>query len=94
MSWSFKIAFFVDAVTALFAIWTVLSDYFRHPDHPTYGKLALLTVGFCAWIGLSFFLYRTGHETAATRMVWLPAIPILGYAFFVLLFIILKPDMK
>lgn len=94
MSWLFKIAFFVDAVAAFFAIWTVLSDYFRHPAHPTYGKLAVLTLVFCGWLGLCFFLYRSGHESAATRMAWLPAIPILGYAFFVLMFIILKPDMK
>jgi len=37
---------------------------------------------------------KHGRLSIATVIAWIPAVPLLGYGFFVLMFIIFKPDMR
>lgn len=94
MSWSFKIALSVDAIGLLVALYFILSDGIKYPDATYNGTLSLVTLLFAAWLGISYYLYHHGHPGIASGMAWIPAIPLLGYGLFILLFIILKPDMK
>ena len=58
------------------------------------GSLTLLTLLMCGWVGLCFYLRSTPARVAATILAWIPAIPLLLYGIFILLFIIINPDMK
>ena len=93
MSWSFKIALAIDGIAALVAFWFLISDWLKSSSSSN-GTLGIVTLLFCGWLGLCYYLYQNGQKGIASTMAWVPAIPILGYGFFVLLFIILKPDMK
>ena len=94
MSWSYLIAIITDGIGIAVALYFLLSDYFKYPRARSNGALSLVTLAFCAWVGTSFYLYHHGHPKIASAMAWIPALPLLGYAVFILLFIILKPDMR
>ncbi len=87
------IALLTNVLAVLVALYFIISDALRNSSSNN-GMLSLLTLGMCVWIGLSLVLYLNSFKTIASAMLWIPAIPLLGYAFFVLMFIILKPDMK
>ncbi len=93
MSWSFKIAIATDCLAVLVAFYFLLADYLRQSSSSN-GSLAVATLAMCGWIGLCFYLHSIGKTSIASTLAWLPAIPLLGYGLIVLLFIILKPDMK
>ena len=94
MSWSYKIALGVDAIGIIVALYFVFSDYIKYADMHSNGSLGMVTMLFCGWVGISYYLYHHGHPGIASAMAWIPAVPLLGYGLFILLFIILKPDMR
>jgi hypothetical protein len=94
MSWSYKIALAVDCISIIVALYFLVSDGLKYRDVSHNGSLALVTLGICAWVGISYFLYHHGSPRIGSAMAWIPAIPLIGYGLFVLLFIIFKPDMR
>lgn len=94
MSWSYLVALCTDVIGILVALYFILSDAVKYPDHSRYGLLGVVTLAFAAWTGLSYYLYFHGYPGIASSMAWFPAVPLLGYGLMILMFIILKPDMK
>ncbi len=45
-------------------------------------------------IAVGFWLKSAGKVLLANILLWIPALPLAGYGLMILLFIILKPDMK
>lgn len=93
MSWSYKIALGADLIALAVALYFIISDYIKYSSYGN-GSLGWVTLIFSAWLGTSYYLYHHGHPGIASAMAWVPAIPIIGYGLFVLMFIILKPDMR
>ncbi len=94
MSFFFKIAFYIDILALLAAFFVIISDYSRNPENTYNDSLKIITIGLCIWMMASYFLCKRGSKEIATIMAWIPAIPLILYALFVLAFIVLKPDMK
>ncbi|MBK6998032.1 MAG: hypothetical protein KA138_03430 [Saprospiraceae bacterium] len=93
MSWHYKFALAVDVIGAIVALYFIISDSIRHSSSSN-GLLSMVTLVFCAWLGISYYLYHHGQPAIASIMAWIPAVPLLLYGLFVLMFIILKPDMR
>lgn len=93
MSLSFKIALTTDLIAILVALFFIFSDMARGTS-PSNGSLIMVTMGFCCWVVASCLLYQGGYKTVASAMAWIPAVPIIGYGLMILLFIIIKPDMR
>jgi hypothetical protein len=77
----------------LVAMYFIFTDSYKSYSTNN-GLLTLLTFGLSAWVGCAYFLYQNGRHGLANTMLWIPAIPILGYGLMILLFIIFRPDMK
>ncbi len=93
MSWHYKLALAVDVIGAIVALYFIISDSIRYSSSSN-GLLSMVTLVFCAWLGISYYLYHHGQPAIASIMAWIPAVPLLLYGLFVLMFIILKPDMR
>lgn len=92
MSWQYILALFVNVIGVIVALYFVVSDSINYSTNN--GSLSLVTLIFCAWVGTSYYLYHHGHQVIASIMAWIPAVPLIGYGLFVLMFVILKPDMR
>lgn len=90
---SFIIAISIDVLALLIAYFILISDAMKGRSGSN-DNFLMLTLGFTIWVGICFALRYFGMKAISGAMAWLPAIPILGYALFILMFIILKPDMK
>jgi hypothetical protein len=93
MSWTFITAIAVNVIGIIVALYFLITDSIRYSSSSN-GTLGLVTLIFCGWVGVSYYLYHHGQPTLASIMAWIPAVPLLLYGLFVLMFIILKPDMK
>lgn len=93
MSWLFKIALAIDGIGILVGLYFIFSDLLKSSSSNN-GLLSMVTLVFCGWVGASYYLYHHGQKGIASAMAWIPAIPLLLYGLFVLMFIIFKPDMK
>ena len=91
--WSFYIAISADIIAILVAFYFIITDAMRGLAYKN-DQLLLITVGMCIWTLICIYLKWIGSTGIASTMAWLPAFPILGYALMILMFIILKPDMK
>lgn len=96
LSWKYKIALGIDLLALLLGVYLMIEDSTRSVGYSGNADsgLMLVTLLFAAWLFSSYLLYTRNQKTLATIMVWVPAVPILLYAFFILAFIILKPDMR
>lgn len=56
--------------------------------------LMLVTFLFVCWIALCWYLYKEKNAVIGLVLAWIPAVPLLLYALFILMFIILQPDMR
>jgi len=92
MSWHYILALSVNVIGLIVALYFVITDSIKYSS--SNGSLSLVTLIFCAWVGISYYLYHHGHQSIASIMAWIPAVPLLGYGLFVLMFVILKPDMR
>ncbi len=89
----FYIGFVINALAIIISLIIILYDAIKGSGSKN-GTWLLLVLGLCAWLCLCWYLKSIGKFGLATNLVLLPAIPIGGYGFFVILFIILRPDMK
>jgi hypothetical protein len=80
-------------IAILVAVYFLVTDAMRYSSSSN-GPLLLVTLLMCGWVGLCFYLRTTPASTAGTILAWIPAIPLLGYGLMLLMFMILKPDMK
>lgn len=94
MRWHYVLALAVDCIGILVALYFLFSDYLKYPGTHSNGTLGMVTLVFCCWVGISYYLYHHGRPGIASAMAWVPAVPLLGYGVFILLFILLKPDMR
>lgn len=100
MSWISKLAFYsafgIDCIAILIALYFVFEDATRFAGYPKNGGqgLILVTVILCTWVFGSFYLHGHGQKALAVILAWVPAVPVLLYGLFILMFIVLKPDMK
>ena len=93
MSLPFKIAIAADFIAILVALYFIFSDMAQDTSSSN-GSLIMVTMGFCCWVVASCLLYQGGYKTVASAIAWIPAVPIIGYGLMILLFVILKPDMR
>lgn len=94
MSWIYKIALYTDVLGILIGFFFIISDTFKYPSTSKSGPLTLFVLAACAWVAISYYLYQHGNKAIGSIMAWIPAAPFLAYGLFILLFIILKPDMR
>lgn len=92
-SWSYTIAMTANIIAILVALYFIISDAIRGQSYRN-NSLLLATLAMMGWVGICHFLRHSGKTDLSTTMALVPAIPILGYALLILLFIILKPDMR
>jgi hypothetical protein len=93
MSLSFKIALAINSIGILISLILMISDSIRQSSANN-TLLLIATLVFCGWVSGCFVLYQNEYKTLASIMAWIPAIPLLGYGLMILLFVILKPDMR
>jgi hypothetical protein len=89
----FYIPVSIDVIGILVALYFIFDDFSRYSRFNN-GSLLLVTVLLGAWIGFCFYLRTTKVPAMGTILAWIPATPLLLYGIFILLFIIIKPDMK
>jgi hypothetical protein len=89
-------AFAIDCIAVLIALYFIYEDMTRFSGHPKNGGsgLILVTLILCAWVAASYFMFQNGPKGLAIVLAWIPATPVLLYGLFILMFIVLKPDMK
>lgn len=93
MNLLFKIALTIDSIAILVALYFLISDALKQTSERN-GMLGLITLLLCGWMILCFYLFNNVNLYLGTAMAWLPAVPIVMYAFFLIALIILKPDFK
>lgn len=100
MSWFAKIAFYsafgIDCIALLLAVYFVFEDATRFAGHPKNGGsgLILATTVLGVWTAGTYLLFHHNQKSLAVILAWIPALPVLLYGLFILMFIVLKPDMK
>ena len=98
MAASFKTIMFyigigIDVIAVLIALYFIVTDSIGFTSADNTG-LTIATVLFCGWIGLCWWLKSKGSVGWGTALAWVPAIPLVLYGIMILLFVILKPDMR
>ncbi len=98
MSWLAKIAFYsafgIDCIALLLAVYSVYEDAFTgYPKNGGSG-LILFTVILGAWTAGTYFLFHHNQKNLAVILAWVPALPVLLYGLFVMMFIVFKPDIQ
>ncbi len=93
MTWSFIIALIVDCIAILIGLYFIISDTIKGSSSDN-GMLSVVLLAACVWIGIAYYLHTHGSPRIGTSMLWVPAIPLLGYGLIVLLMVILKPDFR
>lgn len=92
--WFFYIGAGIDIIGICIALYMMVGDMlkgYRGTNNPT---MASITLGAAILVALAFWLKSSGHAKIGTALLWVPAAPLFLYGLFVLMFIILKPDMR
>lgn len=92
--WFFYIGAGIDLIALLIAVGMMIGDSLKGYSGTNNPTMFTLCLGMAALQGLAFWLKSAGYLGWASALVWLPGIPLLGYGIIILLFIILRPDMK
>ena len=92
-SFSFYIAIGIDIIAILIAFYFIITDAIRRSSSSN-GTLSLITFAMCGWVALCWYLKLHNSPGLASTLAWIPALPLGLYGLMILLFIILKPDMK
>lgn len=91
MNLLFHIALTIDGFAILAALYFLISDAIKQTSEHN-SVLGLITLIFSGWLVLCFFLFNNVNTYLGTAFAWLPAIPIIMYAFFLAALLILNPD--
>lgn len=94
MSWQYITALVVNSIGLLVALYFLISDRLKYDNVRFNRSLARATVFFALWMAAGIFVYKLKITALASMMAWVTAGPLLGYGVILLLFIVLKPDMK
>ena len=89
----FYVPFGIDIIAILIALYFLITDSINFSSADNTG-LTLITVLFCGWVGLCWYLRSRGAYAWGTVLAWIPALPLLLYGLMILAFIVIKPDMK
>ncbi len=90
----FYIGAVVDILAWVIAVGFMLNDALRGRNATNNLTMLMLVLALAALIGGAFWLKHLGKLGIANTLLWLPGLPLVGYGLMVLLFIILKPDMR
>ncbi|MCF8248246.1 MAG: hypothetical protein K9J37_23645 [Saprospiraceae bacterium] len=93
-TWLFWIGAGIDIIGLGIIIFIMLDDQLKGrtaSNNPTLFGITLLAT---ALVVGAFILKHFGKTGLANALLWIPATPLGLYGLFILLFIILKPDMK
>lgn len=82
----------IDILAVLISLYFLITDAI-HESSSDNGMLTMITLVMIGYIILCWYLFSK-HHVAGTVMAWIPAVPLLLYGLFVLMFIIINPDMK
>jgi heme A synthase len=93
MTTSFIIALIVDCIGVLIGLYFIISDALKQSSSNN-SMLSLTLLAACAWIGIAYYLHTHGSSRIGTSMLWVPAIPLLGYGLIILLMVVGKPDFR
>lgn len=92
-SLAFYIPIVADIIGIVVALYFIITDAARNSSSSN-GSLTLVTLLMCGWVALCFYLRSTKTPALGTVLAWIPATPLILYGLFILLFIIIKPDMR
>ncbi|MCB0518862.1 MAG: hypothetical protein H6577_21145 [Lewinellaceae bacterium] len=84
----------IDIIALLAAVWMMVSDSLKGYSGTNNPTMFMVTFIGALIVGGAFLLKSAGYLKIATALLWIPGTPLLLYGFFILLFIILKPDMR
>ena len=84
----------IDIVALLIAAGMMISDHIKNRRATNNPFMLLLVLAVAGIVALAFFLKSGGRIGWAKTALWVPGVPLAAYGLFVLLFVILKPDMK
>lgn len=84
----------IDIIGLCVALYFILDDTLKGRSGTNNPTMTLLTFLMAMLIGGAFMLKHSGKIGIANTLLWIPATPLGLYGLFILLFIILKPDMK
>lgn len=92
--WIFYAGAGIDLLALAIALYFVITDIasgISGTNNPSMYKAIGIMVLI---IAISFWLKHMGKVFLANILLWIPALPLAGYGLMILLFIILKPDMR
>jgi len=92
-SLSFYIPIAADIIAILVSLYFIITDAARSSSSNN-GLLSLATLLMCGWVAMCFYLRSTKTPAIGTVLAWIPATPLILYGIMILLFIIIKPDMR
>lgn len=84
----------IDGLAVLIALGFVVVDVLKGRSGTNNPTMFLAIMAMAAIIFGAVYLKSIGKMSVANVLLWIPGFPLLAYGFFVLLFIILKPDMR
>lgn len=90
----FYIAAAIDGIGILIGAWMMLDDELKGRHATNNPTMFGLVAGAAALVAVAWWLKNNGYVGIATSLACIPATPLALYGVFILLFIILRPDMK
>jgi hypothetical protein len=90
----FWIGAVVDIIAVCVALYFILDDTLKGRSGTNNPMMIGLTSLMILLIIGAFLLKNAGKLVIANTLLWIPGFPLAMYGLFILLFIILKPDMK
>lgn len=92
--WFFYIGATIDIIAICVAIYFMLGDALKGRSGTNNPTMLGLTLLVAALVVGAFLLKNAGKIGTANILLWIPGFPLAAYGLMILLFIILKPDMK
>ncbi len=93
-TWIFWIGAGIDIIGLGIIIYMMLDDHLKDRHATNNPTVFGITFVATALVVGAFILKHFGKTSLANVLLWIPATPLGLYGLFILLFIILKPDMK
>lgn len=84
----------IDIIGLCVALYFILEDTLKGRSGTNNPAMIGLTLLMAALVVGAFLLKKAGKIVTANILLWLPGFPLAAYGLMILLFIILKPDMR